>query len=107
MASAPISTKARAREDGRRKDELVEGIDAALEPYRGSRAVLSFDSRAAEKYADVLVARERAGSPIFTADAQIAAISLSHHATCATRNVKDFVHTGVELLDPWSLTGNG
>ncbi|MCT1591485.1 hypothetical protein [Kocuria palustris] len=45
--------------------------------------------------------------PIFTADAQIAAISLSHHATCATRNVKDFVHTGVELLDPWSLTGNG
>ena len=88
--------------DGRRKDDLVRRINAAVEPYRGSRAVLPFDDLAAERYADVLLARQSAGAPISTADAQIAAICLDHGATCATRNLKDFANTGVELIDPWS-----
>lgn len=65
--------------------------------------MLPFDDVAADRYADVLVARVRAGAPISTADAQIAAICLTHEATCATRNVKDFQHTGVELVDPWTV----
>lgn len=89
--------------DGRRRDELTKRIDAALVPYRGSRAVLPFDDVAADRYADVLVARDNTGAPISTADAQIAAICLAHGATCATRNVKDFVYTGVELVDPWKV----
>ena len=89
--------------DGRRKDELTRRIGAVLEPYRGGRAVLPFDDAAADRYADVLVARDRAGAPISTADAQIAAICLTHGAICATRNVKDFQHTGVELVDPWKV----
>ena len=88
--------------DGRRKDDLVQCINAAVEPYRGSRAVLPFDDLAAERCADVLLARQSAGAPISTADAQIAAICLAHGATCATRNLKDFANTGVELIDPWS-----
>lgn len=64
--------------------------------------MLPFDDVAADRYADVLVARERAGAPISTADAQIAAICLAHGATCATRNAKDFQHTGVALVDPWN-----
>ncbi|MDN5821039.1 MAG: type II toxin-antitoxin system VapC family toxin [Brachybacterium sp.] len=87
---------------GRRKEALSGRIEVALEPYRGSRSVLPFDDLAADRYADVLVARESAGVPISTADAQIAAICLAHGATCATRNVKDFTHTGVELFDPWN-----
>ncbi|ANI92858.1 type II toxin-antitoxin system VapC family toxin [Dietzia timorensis] len=89
--------------DGRRRDELNTRIDAALEPYRGGRAVLPFDDLAADRYADVLVSRENAGVPISTGVAQIAAICLSLGATCATRNVKDFVHTGVDLVDPWKI----
>lgn len=88
--------------DGRRKESLARRIDAALDPYRGSRAVLPFDDLAADRYADVLVARDVVGSPISTADAQIAAICLAHGAICATGNTKDFVHTGLELVDPWS-----
>src|SRR5699024_12603426 len=87
--------------DGRRGDELARRVDAALGPYRGSRALLPFDDVAADRYAGVRVARENTGAPISTADAQIAAICLAHGATCATRNVKDFQHTGVELVDPW------
>ena len=88
--------------DGRRKDALVQRIDGAVAPYRGSRAVLAFDDAAAERYAEVLASRDAAGAPISTADAQIAAICLAHDAACATRNMKDFAHTGVELIDPWA-----
>ncbi|GIG36420.1 type II toxin-antitoxin system VapC family toxin [Cellulomonas pakistanensis] len=88
--------------DGRRRSALVEQVDLALEPYRATRAILPFDVAAAEQYADVLAARERAGRPIHTADAQIAAICRVHGATCATRNVKDFADTGVEVVDPWT-----
>ena len=87
--------------DGRRKVELSTRIAAAIEPFRDSRSILAFDDAAAAPYADVLLARETVGRPITTADAQIAAICLAHDATCATRNLKDFAHTGVNLLDPW------
>lgn len=98
---AELLTGVRRLPDGRRRDELASSVNAALEPYRGSRAVLPFDDLAADRYADVLVARESAGEPITTADAQIAAICLSRDAVCATRDVRDFAHTGVELIDPW------
>ena len=87
--------------DGRRRAALAARIDAALQPYRNSRAVLAFDHEAAGHYADIFAARDRAGLPISMADAQIAAICRSNDAVCATRNVKDFVGTGVELVDPW------
>lgn len=89
--------------NGRRKDELAQRIDEAVAPYRGSRSVLAFDADAAERYREVLASREAAGAPVSTADAQIAAICLAQGATCATRNVKDFQHTGVELVDPWKV----
>lgn len=87
--------------DGRRRSMLNNRIDTALEPYRETRAILPFDDIAAEQYADVLVVREQKGLPIHTADAQIAAICRAHGATCATRNTRDFAHTGIELFDPW------
>lgn len=89
--------------DGQRRTALAARIEAALEPYRDGQSILSFDGAAAEQYADVLLARENAGLPISTADAQIAAICRTHHATCATRNLKDFADTGVELVDPWNI----
>lgn len=87
---------------GRRKDTLSASVDVALEPYRNSQSVFPFDGVAAEQYADILVAREVVGLPISTADAQIAAICRARRATCATRNLKDFVHTGIDLVDPWT-----
>ena len=77
-------------------------IRVSLRPYRGTSAVLAFDDTAADHYAAVLIAREQAGLPISTADAQIAAICRAHAATCATRNTKDFELTGIQLVDPWA-----
>ncbi|MEV1242481.1 type II toxin-antitoxin system VapC family toxin [Nonomuraea sp. NPDC049750] len=97
---AELLAGVRALPDSKRRSALSATIEFALQPYRETRAVLSFDEEAAAHYADVLVVREQAGLPISTADAQIAAICRSHKAACATRNIKDFVQTGIELLDP-------
>lgn len=88
--------------DGTRRSVLTAGIDAAVEPYRRTAAILPFDEPAAEQYADVLAARQRAGRPIHTADAQIAAICRVHAAVCATRNTKDFEDAGIDLWNPWT-----
>lgn len=63
--------------------------------------LLAFDADAAAEYAEVFVSRERAGLPISMADAQITAICRANRAVCATRKVKDFEATGVDVVNPW------
>lgn len=88
--------------DGKRKKDLTSRVEAAVLPYRNTRAIIAFDAAAAARYADILAAREAAGLPIATGDAQIAAICRAADAVCATRNTKDFSHTGVALINPWA-----
>lgn len=64
-------------------------------------SVLPFGSEATQFYADIVASRRRAGRPVSVLDAQIAAICRQYDATLATRNVKDFEGTGVELINPW------
>jgi toxin FitB len=45
--------------------------------------------------------RDRAGLPIDGFDAQIASICHAHDAALATRNLKDFHDTGIDVIDPW------
>lgn len=52
-------------------------------------------------YVQIVASRERAGCPIRMADTQIAAICRNWSAGLATRNVDDFVDTGVDALSPW------
>ncbi|MCD9153686.1 type II toxin-antitoxin system VapC family toxin [Aeromicrobium duanguangcaii] len=87
--------------EGRRTTDLAAAIHAAIQPYRDTRSLLAFDEDAAAEYAEVVVSRERAGLPISMVDAQIAAICRVNRAICATRNVKDFEATGVDVANPW------
>jgi predicted nucleic acid-binding protein len=84
---------------GRRTAQLQQIADEVLAAFPAQ--VLPFDAAAAALYGDIAAARERVGHPIDALDAQIAAICRLREAPLATRNTKDFVHTGVELLDPW------
>lgn len=98
---AELLAAVRRLPDGRRRTTLASVIDTAVEPYRNTRSLLAFDEPATECYADILADRERSGTPISMADAQIASICRANGAACATRNVKDFAGTGVEVIDPW------
>jgi toxin FitB len=91
--------------DGHRKNELSEAVHAIINTDFHGR-VGPFDVLAADQYAAVVTARERAGRPISTSDAQIAAICRVHDATLATRNTPDFTHTGVDLIDPWKAANS-
>lgn len=85
--------------DGRRRatlDQAARDVFAAFDDR-----VLAFDAAAAPWHAEIVVARERSGAPVGGFDAQIAAVCRLHGATLATRNVRDFVGTGVGLIDPW------
>ncbi|MSQ84258.1 MAG: type II toxin-antitoxin system VapC family toxin [Myxococcales bacterium] len=85
---------------GKRKADLLAAADTMLNQDFADR-VLPFDALAAARYATLVVHREQSGRPIGMADAQIAAICLSHNAVLATRNTKDFVDIGLPLINPW------
>lgn len=63
--------------------------------------ILPFDTPAALYYAHLMTTRGQAGRPMSMADAQIAAICRTHDAALATRNIRDFEESGVDLINPW------
>lgn len=86
---------------GRRRTILELNLAELVTSYVNGR-VLPFDIQSALGYGEVVARCERKGRPISMADAQIAAVCLQHGATLATRNVRDFGDTGIELFEPWT-----
>jgi len=86
---------------GRRREALAEAVATVCDRAFVGR-ILPFDSAAAIVYADIAAGRRRAGRPIPTLDAQIAAIARSRGAALATRNVADFADCGIAVIDPWT-----
>ena len=86
--------------DGQRRRRLWTAALAIFgEDFAGR--VLSFDSDAADIYAEIGASRRAAGRPISQFDATIAAITRSHGAKLATRNAKDFDGCGIDVINPW------
>ncbi len=83
-----------------RRDGLLEAVQAVFASDMVGQ-VLSFDNAAADLYAEIAAARKLAGRPISQFDAMIAAIARSRGADLATRNVRDFIGCGVQVIDPW------
>jgi predicted nucleic acid-binding protein len=87
---------------GVRKQDLWNTARAIFgEDFAGR--VLSFDSDAADAYAEIAASRKNAGRPISQFDAMIAAVARSRGASLATRNVRDFVKCGIDIIDPWDV----
>lgn len=84
---------------GRRKETIRATANERFSALAGK--VLPFDEVAARSYGDIASGRERAGLPIGTMDALIAAICRTRGALLATRNTKDFAEAGVSLVNPW------
>ena len=86
--------------EGRRRERLRTALERLAERF-GDR-LLSFDLRAAWAYGDILATARKAGQPMSVPDAVMAAIAKTHDCALATRNIKDFQTTGVELVNPWT-----
>jgi len=88
---------------GQRRETLVSDIERMLGEAFEDR-VLPFDSGAARAYADIAARRRSTGRPVAPADCQIAAVAGSRRMAVATRSVRDFEATGIEVVDPWAAT---
>jgi predicted nucleic acid-binding protein len=83
------------RRDGTQGAILRAWLDSHVLPAFAGR-VLAVDTAVAQRCARLHVPDPRAER-----DALIAATALVHGMTVVTRNVSDFVRTGVDLLNPW------
>jgi toxin FitB len=84
---------------GKRRNRLTEQANALFSETQ--ERLLPFDAKAADRYGDLVAAREGAGRPISVADAIIAAIAWVHRAKLATRNVGDFDDCGIQVVNPY------
>ena len=86
--------------EGRRREELLGAARSMFDVDLAGR-VLPFDTDAALAFPEIAAERKHGGKPISQIDAQIAAIVRSRGARLATRNVRDFVDSGITVVDPW------
>ena len=100
VTEAEVRTGIAILPDGARRRGLADAAERTLGGLFAGR-VLPFDSGAARAYADIAAASRAAGRPVSQSDCQIAAIARSRGMAVATRNVRDFSETGVEVIDPW------
>ena len=101
VTEAEIRTGIAFLPEGGRRRGLAEAAERAFGGLFAGR-VLPFDSAAARIYAEIAAARRASGRPLSQTDGQIAAIARSRGMTVATRNVRDFAETGIEVIDPWA-----
>jgi predicted nucleic acid-binding protein len=87
---------------GRRRSARNEAFERLINE-KLERRVVPFDAAAAEETAALMSARQRRGEPRELRDSMIAGIALARRATLATRNVRHFDDTGIDLVDPWAL----
>ena len=85
-------------QDPAKADEIEEWLDRVLATY----SVLSVDAAAFREWARLMHRKTNA----LTQDAMIAAVAIVHRLTVVTRNVRDFEHFTVPILDPFTAQGD-
>ena len=82
-----------------RRLELKQAFTRQIIPLFEGR-ILSFDAKAAGAFGKIRAGAQAVGNTIGFADGAIAAIASAKGFALATRNIRDFRGTGVELINP-------
>jgi toxin FitB len=86
--------------EGRRRTELGNLVENRTTTAFHNR-ILNFEIQAVEAFGPVNARAFAVGNPIAFADCAIAAIASARGYILATRNVRDFKGTGIEIFNPW------
>jgi hypothetical protein len=86
---------------GRRRSRLDAWLRDEL-PLRFEGRVLPIDASVADAWGTIVARRDRAGHPIGSLDALIAATAEVHALTLVTRNASDFRSSVKVVFDPWT-----
>ncbi|HEX4773118.1 MAG TPA: type II toxin-antitoxin system VapC family toxin [Bryobacteraceae bacterium] len=84
----------------KRRLQLHAAIEQLLRDEFRAR-ILPFDEESARAFPKIVSGREKMGRRISQFDAMIAAICQARRAVLATRNVRDFEHCEVQVVNPW------
>jgi predicted nucleic acid-binding protein len=84
---------------GKRRSGLIEDFEKLLTSI--NHRVAPFDADAAQHASSLMASRKTRGHPRELRDTMIAGIVLSHRATLATRNIRDFDDITATLINPW------
>jgi predicted nucleic acid-binding protein len=68
---------------------------------RFSGRILAVDSPVADRWGWIAATAKRAGRALSVIDGLLAATALQHNLTLVSRNVSDFAHLHVPVLNPW------
>lgn len=63
--------------------------------------ILAFDTNVGQVWAHMTVQAEAQGKSMAAFDSIIAATARAHGCVLVTRNVRDFAHAGLDVLNPW------
>lgn len=85
----------------RKKTTLTLWLAALLKQYE--ERIAPFDGDAAEAHGKLCARLKRRGETMPLADSYLAAIAHARGAAIATRNVDDFRHAEIDLIDPWAI----
>ncbi|MCI5122563.1 MAG: type II toxin-antitoxin system VapC family toxin [Candidatus Electrothrix sp. AUS4] len=85
---------------GKRRQQLETRFEAFVAQGFYQR-ILDFDESAARAYAELMGICKEKGYPMSFPDGQIAAVAQINRLTLATRNIRDFVACGIELINPF------
>ncbi len=90
--------------DGKRRSGLRERFERFVILAFDQR-VLAYNESAARIYGEMMGDRKELGLPMSVPDGQIAAIARLNHLAVATRDVLDFEHCGIDVLNPFEAAG--
>ena len=86
--------------DGKRKRAFQTWLSILIVRMKGR--VLSYNTSVATVWGQLQAKAEREGFRLPSLDSQIAATALKHSLVLATRNVRDFKHTGLRVENPFA-----
>lgn len=86
---------------GTRRRKLERWLDSDLLPAFAGR-LISLGEQEMNAWAELQASAEKAGRKIPVIDGFLAATAKCHGLKIATRNVNDFRHCGVPVMNPWT-----
>ena len=89
---------------GRKRTALKSALDSQIMPLFDGR-ILQFDAKAAAAFAQINAKVQPQGAAIRFVDCAIAGIAKVNTFCVATKNVRDFKNTDLQLINPWDFAG--
>jgi len=84
--------------DADRRTALLDWLEAELPIFFTGR-ILSVDVQVADRWGRLMAAAKR---PVPAIDSLLAATAAHHGLSLVTRNVRDFVDSGLDVINPWT-----